>query len=423
MISPEKRTRPLLPGGLEQATRAGRRRRAVAVGLGSAVTTVAVAGAAVLALGHGSPSTARLVTDPTSSPTSGATPTQAPPVPTTTATRPGPSATPALTPSAWGAPGRFVSYRLGGLGVSRDGLYVSSARTGAEEQRLDRAEESGLLVNGTALDRQGRLWVSSSKGPSCTSGIAGCGPKPGTCRSQIDRYDASVQRTVVRTSPDLMGSVEVSPDGRYVAFSESPCVPSYFNDHVRVLDTSTGSTWTLGAALPRCHDLWLQGWFHDSRHLLVAYGAATSRTAPPGDGTCTESGPLRLVEVDATRPADGISGRTAPVPEACTPTAGAPAADGGVEELLSCGATARPLVRLTRLDAQWREVRHTDLGRCSNGTTVTADRSGTRFLVAAYLYCAAGGDSPKTTLWTDTGSVQRVTTVPGGSEPFRALSW
>src|SRR5689334_3948347 len=82
----------------------------------------------------------------------------------------------APSPGGWEAPSRFVSLRLKGLGASGDGIWVSDAESGATTRQLAFTNRQGLAANGTFLDRLGRLWVSYSHGPDCTSGVAGCGP-------------------------------------------------------------------------------------------------------------------------------------------------------------------------------------------------------------------------------------------------------
>jgi hypothetical protein len=259
----------------------------------------------------------------------------------------------------------------------------------------------------------------------CSSNIAGCGPRPDTCASEIDRFDADGQGTLIRSSSGLLGQVQVSPDGRYVAMSESPCVPSYFNDHLRVLDTRTGASWTIGESLPRCHQLRPQGWTSDSRHLLAVYAPAVGAPWGGGDGVCNEPGPRRLVVLDGGTAAPAVSGPAVPLPPTCTITSAAPGAGGAIAALADCGAGASgKALRLLRLDSRYAVRSATEVGRCSNGTAIVADRSGTRFLLTAYLYCGSGHDEPKSGLWTDQGDVLRhVRTVPSGDSAFRDLSW
>src|SRR5581483_661714 len=167
---------------------------------------------------------------------------------------------------------------------------------------------------GSAITRAGTIWLSFGSGPLCSSGVAGCGPRPHTCSSEVLTIAPDgARRTLLRGGNDLARSaVEPSPDGHRVAFLEGSCARSYFNMHVRVLDLRTKRSFTIGASLPPCHSLSDPTWTADGSHLIVAYGEATGDPGPdPGAGICTEPKPSGVAVVPATHPQPGISGATA----------------------------------------------------------------------------------------------------------------
>ena len=284
----------------------------------------------------------------------------------------------------------------------------------------------GMTLGAASLDPDGLL-VSYSSGPACTSGVAGCGPKDGTCSSEIDRYDVQAgtfTRLVRAGSRRLVGNARLSPDGRYLAYAESPCVPSYFNDHLRVLDLRSWTSWTIGADLPRCHGLGLQEWTLDSAHLLVDYAPARDPDYHGADGICPESGKQHLKVVNALTSQPGVRGLTAPTHPGCELQSAAPAGSG-VLAVEACGSDdyLNGKVRLVRFDAQLHRTGRAFLGRCTDGNEVAANRTGTRWLVSAYLYCGDPAD-PKTKVWVYNGrDLRHVRTQIGGDLTYSDLAW
>ena len=120
-------------------------------------------------------------------------------------------------------PPRFVAYRLVGNEHSggREGLALSRTSDGSLVRWLLGPSHHNMTLGSVALDPDGLL-VSYSSGPACTSGVAGCGPKDGTCSSEIDRYDlqaGTFTRLVKADSNSLVRNAQLSPDGRYLAYA------------------------------------------------------------------------------------------------------------------------------------------------------------------------------------------------------------
>lgn len=325
-------------------------------------------------------------------------------------------------------PPRFVAYRLVGNEHSggRDGLALNRTSDGSLVRWLLGPSHHDMALDSVALDPDGLL-VSYRSGPACTSGVAGCGPKDGTCSSEIDRYDVHADtftRLVKADSTSLVGNARLSPDGRYLAYAESPCVPSYFNDHLRILDLHTWSSWTIGADLPRCHSLGLQGWALDSAHLLVDYAPARGPDYHGADGICPESGRQHLKVIDALSGQPGVRGVSEPTHPGCELESAAPAGRG-VLAVEACGKDdyLDGRVRLVRFGPQLHRIGRVFLGRCTDGNELTANRAGTRWLVSAYLYCGDPAD-PKTKVWTYNGRhLRHVTTQVGGDLTYSSLAW
>lgn len=172
-----------------------------------------------------------------------------------------------------------------------DSVDVLRATDGSVERVLMSSKRGDLTVNGLALRGQ-ELFVTYSAGPRCSSGVAGCGPQPGTCGGEVDRVDlpTNARSVVWKVGRDtLLGGAEPSPGGTRIAALTSPCVPSYFNQHLAVHDIGSGATESVGGALPRCHQLGPPAWTGDGDHLVVAY-------APPREplGTPVATAPARL---------------------------------------------------------------------------------------------------------------------------------
>jgi hypothetical protein len=326
------------------------------------------------------------------------------------------------------APPRFVAFddfareNSGGF----EGVGLDRASDGSLARRLLGDSHHHMTLGSVALDPAGLL-VSYSSGPACTNGVAGCGPKPGTCSSEIDRYDATAgtwTRLVDGGANKLVGSAQLSPDGRYLAYSESPCVPSYFNDHIRVVDLTNWSSWTIGADLPRCHFLSLQAWTLDGTGLIVDYAPARGPSYHGADGICNETGKQHVKVVNALFGQSGVKGLPEPTHRDCQLQSAAPAGRG-VLAVEACGGRdfLDGAVRLVTFNRHFHRVQHVPLGRCTDGNDIAANRAGTRWLVSAYLYC---GDpaQPRTKVWTFDGQhLRHIVTREGGNTAYDSLAW
>jgi len=326
------------------------------------------------------------------------------------------------------APPRFVAFdefaheNSGGF----EGVGLDRTSDGSLARRLLASSHHDMTLGSVALDPDGLL-VTYSRGPACTSGIAGCGPKQRTCSSEIDRYDIQAgtwTRLVDGGDNKLVGNAQTSPNGRYLAYSESPCVPSYFNDHLRVVDLTSWSSWTIGGGLPRCHYLSLQGWTLDSKRLLVGYSPARGPSYHGADGICPESGKERVKAVNALSGQSGVMGMSTPNNPGCELQSAAPAGTG-VLAVEACGGRdfLDGAVRLVRFNSQLHRTGHVVLGRCTDGSDIAANRAGTRWLISAYLYC---GDpaQPLTKVWAYDGDhLRHVATREGGDLTYDSLAW
>jgi hypothetical protein len=326
------------------------------------------------------------------------------------------------------APPRFVAFdefareNSGGF----EGVGLDRSRDGSLVRRLLAPSHHGMTLGSVALDPAGLL-VSYSSGPACTSGVAGCGPKPGTCAGEIDRYDVQARtwtRLVDGGDSRLIGTARISPSGRYLAYTESPCVPSYFNNHLRVVDLTNWSSWTIGAGLPRCHFLSLQAWTLDSNSLVVGYSPARGSSYHGADGICPESGKERVKVVKALSGQSGVAGLSTPNHPGCELQSAAPAGTG-VLAVEACGGREflDGAVRLVRFNAQLHRSGHVALGKCTDGSDVAANRAGSRWLISAYLYCD-GAAQPLTKVWAYDGHhLRHIATREGGNLLYDTLAW
>jgi hypothetical protein len=155
-----------------------------------------------------------------------------------------------------------------------------------------------------SVDRAGRVWLTFSSGPKCTSDVAGCGPKPDSCAGHVERFNPPAGAITVLRSP---GSEQVndalpSPDARQVALVEGGCVSGYLDDHLVVRDLASGRQWSIGADAAPCHVLTTPNWSANGRELVFAYGRSVlSRHAHPTPGTCQAARFNRLAIVSAQR--------------------------------------------------------------------------------------------------------------------------
>jgi len=278
------------------------------------------------------------------------------------------------------------------------------------------------------------LLVTYSRGPQCTSGVAGCGPRPHTCGAEVIRVnvrtgDATVLWRVV--GDDLLRSAALSPDGTLLAARASPCVPSYFNDHLVIRRLSTGESWTIGAGVARCHWVGNPQWTADSSHLVVTFAPPTTPKPYTGpDGTCASFGDNELVKIDALHPAATITGSSIPPRHSCTWDAVASDGDN-TYAAEACGHDRGRLdgpVHLVQLSKTLQPLRTWSLGRCTDGDSIAADPTA-GVIIAAYLFCnpPPRGQklrNPITVLdRLQLGRLHRIATAPGGNTAWDDLAW
>jgi hypothetical protein len=238
-----------------------------------------------------------------------------------------------------------------------------SAETGRVLRSLIGGGRHGRRVSGLSRLDATHLLVTFATGPACTSGVNGCGPRPGTCGAEVDRLDIATGRLGQVWSLPVtvrLTSAQASPDGRDVAALVAPCVPSYFNDHLVVRRLSNGRTWTIGAGVARCHSLSPASWSPDAKTLLVTYAPPAGKTPYAGsDGTCTTPGVPQLRRLDAHQDQPLFAGQAVQARTGCVYQASSTGSTG-TYAVEACGrdgglhgpaaSPAQPVTRLQRLD-------------------------------------------------------------------------
>ena len=309
--------------------------------------------------------------------------------------------------------------------VAKDGAAVDqvSLRTGAVLRRVAPAVRGRLTIEGVARLSRGKLLLTYATGPACSSGVAGCGPRPNTCGAEVDQLTLTTGKLSLLWQVgrgQRLSEPRPSPDGSMLAARMSPCVPSYFNDHLVVRRLRDGKTWTIGAAVPRCHALGAPAWTADSAHLLVTYAApGPAPSLAFADGVCQSiPGGSALVELDANHQQPQLIGVRKDPPDGCTYEALA-TAGASTYVVQACGASGQFLqgpATLVRLDDHLRPAQSWRIGDCTDGNAVAADPA-QGVVVAAYLFCnpPLAGDQvgePMTVLDRVDGNVlRRITAV------------
>lgn len=319
-------------------------------------------------------------------------------------------------------------------GAADGAVDAFSLRTGAAVRRVAAGQRDGMTLTGLSDGGNGSLLLTYTRGPACSSSIAGCGPRPHTCGGEVVRVGVADGRTTVlwRVGPDdLLGEAALSPDGSLLAARTSPCVPSYFNDHLVVRRLATEQSWSIGGAVARCHWLGAPHWLSDSRHLVVTYAAPTGATPYAGaDGTCTTTGDNDLVEVDALRAQPAVNGIVRRPGPSCSWNSAA-TLGAEVYAVEACGHDIDRLdgaVRLVRLDVGLHREGSWSIGRCTDGNSLTADAVA-GVLVSAYLFCTpppAGQKArrPVTVLDRLEGdTLHRIAAASGGETAWQHLTW
>jgi hypothetical protein len=324
--------------------------------------------------------------------------------------------------------------------MTHEVLAVSDARTGRIERSLHALPWDGMQVSGTALDRDGRVWVTLSRGPLCADDHSTeCRPQAGTCKSEVvvlDPADGST-RTVLRGADDeLVSDAQPSPDGRRLAYLHTGCARSYFVADLMVRDLDGGHTTTIGGSLPPCHALFMPRWTADGSQISVVYGAARIQTGPNleppaslGYESCTAWSPPGITVLPADHGQSGLVGRTIPPRPGCAVGAAVPTA-AGLAAIEQCGTPIGSgpdhRVLLLRFAPGGAAGPPTSIGRCGDGAQVAVDDAGRALIITSYQFCNPPGRPPPVTkLLTaaEAGAAPRlVRTVPLG-EGFDGLSW
>lgn len=326
------------------------------------------------------------------------------------------------------APGVFVA-------VNQHKLGLFDASSGRVVRWLLTEPYQGMTVNATAVDHSGRIWATVSRGPACTSGIAGCGPKPNSCAGKVITINAStgsVATVFTAARGELIADAQPSPGGRYLAYLDGRCDRSYFNQHIRVQDLTTGAGWTIGAGLTPCHSLGSLSWVSDGTHLVARYGRSQVRPAAAreddGAGTCLTPSAATVAVVPALSTQPGLNGPTAAAETGCEIEA-VTATDSGYAAIEGCGANHTFLsgpARLIRYSPHLQRSVEAAVGACVDGAQLRANQTGTELLGTTYQFCnPPGTPGPKTVAFTEHGHrpVTFYARPNGGEDAFRAISW
>jgi hypothetical protein len=318
------------------------------------------------------------------------------------------------------------------VGAGNQPVALYDASTGKVIAKVLGGSLAGMNVVSLALDTSGSLWVTFDRGPAYANDSLGGDPQPNSCANDVVRVNLTTGRSVTVLSTgdnELVEGAWPSPDGRFYVYMSSGCANSYFNGHLTVVENATGRSWTIGAALPRCHSLSAPAWTPDSRSLIVTYGAAT----PIGDtplGACPQWRSAQLVVVNALDAQGGLSGTATSADSSCV-FSSATALGSGVVGLEHCNASSADSdgqyidgpARLVIFDAQMHAQTRIPLGECNDGSELAADPTGTAILVSAYLYCP-GATQPETKLWSYTrAGLALLTQVPGDGDPLTDITW
>jgi hypothetical protein len=313
---------------------------------------------------------------------------------------------------------------------ARDGYSVDAFRTvdGSSVARVAAGSLDGLRAVSVRSAGPGRLMLTYGGGPACTSGVAGCGPKPGTCGGRVEVLDLSTaKRTVVWSvsADQLLLDATPNADGSRVAALIAPCAHSYENEHLIVKTLSDGRTVEMGTGLARCHSLSAPTWL-SSGQVLVSYGPSTDVHPYAGpEGTCNLSADPSLVSIDPRVSQPGFTGETAAAPAGCLD--GAPAADGASEFVAQmCGSAQQQRVdgsvKLLQLNAALAVVGVTPLPRCSTVDDLAVAQG--RVLLNLNPFC------PKPTpqigglyLQQPPAAPRAINSTPAGLDYYESLAW
>jgi hypothetical protein len=364
--------------------------------------------------------------------------------PAVTGTEAGPAAVsgpPArLAPLGGAAPAQFVALgsevslqspaNLRGLGV-----FLGDAATGAIIRQLLPGTWDGMQAAGVASDLAGNVWVSYTKGPrDGAPQVAGGDPLPRTCANAVVvlRAQGSPRESVFLRTGDnvLIGQAVPSPDGKLLAYTETPCANSPNLQYLRVTDLASGRSWTIGQGLPGCHVFTTPAWSADGSRLIEGYAAANLPYSTQGGG-CIGPQTERLLVMDAHAAQPGARGQVTSPDGNCQVTAAAGVAGGGSMVMEFCGRSddsRQDFVALLPVGPDGRPGQQVKLPPCTGwGSDLAADPSGATVLVAAGVNCGQNAASPHqaTALWTWSGGRLRLITsrLFPSADAVSQLSW
>jgi hypothetical protein len=320
-----------------------------------------------------------------------------------------------------GAPATFVSVRHPPTSNNAVIVAISDARTGkALRTLLTVPVGDGARVSGTAIAPTGDVWITLNRGPSMRGHVNGGNPQPHSCTStlvQINPHTREKRTEPLGNDDVLISDVQPSPTGDRIAYLQSGCASSYFDNSLRVKELTTGRVVSIGAGLPRCHVIGDPRWTLDGRSIAFLYGEAIGPTYTGALGTCSQWEPSHLVVTSAQRSQRGADGATSPADPGCEVNALAVTSEGyaGVEhcgsELFISGPT-----NLIRYDHALKAVSRSPLGQCENGASIAGNRSSAAVVISTYQFC--GGNSvpePTTKVFVDSGPGPRqLASIPGG---------
>jgi hypothetical protein len=310
-------------------------------------------------------------------------------------------------------------------------IAISDAHTGNVVSVLHQLPWDGMEPTGLNIDSAGELWITLSTGPRCSSDINGCGPLPGTCRSEIlvaNPATGAVRTVLQGGDNELISDAVPSSDGRRVAFLHSGCADFFFTNDLVVRDVSTGQQTVIGGDLPPCHVLAQPHWSTDSSRLAVVYGPASTAPSPgAGYGSCSAPLPSSLVLVSASASQPTITGRTAPADPGCDTQTGVPTANGyvAIEHCGSAPSFIDGTVEMVSYNDNFKAVARTPLGPCEDGASLAVDRTGQDVLVSTYQYCNPPGTTQPRTVVTriEHGNIAAVDTQVGDELMVDQLAW
>jgi hypothetical protein len=335
------------------------------------------------------------------------------------------------------APDAFASVRVGAHGSHA--VTISDATTGRVQSVVLPDPWHGMEVDSTAVDSVGRLWVTLTSGPRCTSNVNGCGPLQDSCSGEVITIDpATGKRTTVFKAlrSELIGDAQPSPDRRLVAYLDGSCNNSYFNQHLQIRDLASGRSWSIGTGLVVCHSLGSIAWTRDGASLAVFYGpstvAAGDTPSSYGYGSCKQSAPRELAVVPALQAATGLPARTMAVDANCEAEAVTTLRDG-YAAIEGCAKNNNPIngyisgpAFLLVIDSTFHITSRSQIGMCVDGAELRAGTSGSDLLGTSYQFCNPPGTSqPRYVTFVDIGNgPHNVIDVPNeGSSSVSAISW